>query len=173
MDTTSVLFLGPQKGDRIRAWDVNCKRFKSFGRPQLLKLTAQLTSFKKTSIESIVDYLTRADGMQNNLALVIGGTSGKMFVSIVLKGLPKEYENFATLEKYSREERTLEDLEEIKRDLINFDNKNVKKNRERILKSSTEMFRLPENGTYRKECRLKETVHEQTDVSPMKCFRCG
>ena len=64
LDTTSVLFLGPQKGDRIRAWDVKCKRFKSFERPQLIKLTAQLTSFKKTSSESIVDYLTRADGMQ-------------------------------------------------------------------------------------------------------------
>ena len=107
LDKTSVLFLRPHKGDGTRAWDVLCKRFKSFERPQLHKLIAQLTSLKKTSSESIVDYLTRADDMQYNLTLVNEGISEKMFVSIILKGLPKEYENFATLVKYSKDEKTL------------------------------------------------------------------
>ena len=97
-----------------------------------------------------------------------------MFVSIVLKGLPKDYENFATLEKYSREERTPEDLEEIQRDLINFDNKNVKTKTESVFfNQARKCFDYQKMGHIEKECRLKETVHEQTDVSPMKCFSCG
>ena len=110
LDKTSVLFLSPHKGDGNRAWDVLCKRFKSFERPQLHKLIAQLTSLRKTSSESIEDYLTRADDMQNNLTLVNEGISEKMFVSIILKGLPKEYENFAILLKYSKDEKTLEEI---------------------------------------------------------------
>ena len=73
LDKTSVLFLRPHKGDGTRAWDVLCKRFKSFERPQLHKLIAQLTSLRKTSSEIIVDYLSRADDMQYNLTV---GTKG-------------------------------------------------------------------------------------------------
>ena len=62
LDKTS-LFLRPYKGDGTRAWDVQCKRFKIFERPQLHKLIAQLTSCRKTSSRSIVDYLIRADDM--------------------------------------------------------------------------------------------------------------
>ena len=61
--------------------------------------------------------------MQNNLRLVDDGMSEKIIVSIFLKGLPKEYESFATLVKRSKDEET---LKEIKRDLVNFDNENVK-----------------------------------------------
>ena len=93
LDKTSVLFLRPHKGDGTRAWDVLCKRFKNFERPQRHKLIAQLTSLRKTSSKSIVDYLNRADDMQYNLTLVNEGISEKVFVSIILKGLPKEYEN--------------------------------------------------------------------------------
>ena len=123
LDKTSVLFLRPHKGDGTIAWDVLWNRFKSFKRLQLYKLKAQLASLKKTTCESIVDYLTRADDMQYNLTLVNDGMSEKMFVSNFLKGLPKEYESFATLVKQSKDEET---LKEIKRDLVNFDNENVK-----------------------------------------------
>ena len=81
---------------------------KCFKRPHLHKLIAQLTSLRKTSSESIVYYLTRADDMQHNLTLVNEGISEKMLFSIILNGLPKEFENFATIVKYSKDEKTLE-----------------------------------------------------------------
>ena len=80
LDKSSVLFLRPYKGDGTRAWDVLCKRFKSFEKPQLHKLMAKLTSLRKIFSESIVDYLTRADDMQYNLTLVNEGISEKMLV---------------------------------------------------------------------------------------------
>ena len=42
----------------------------------------------------------------------------KMFTSILLKGVPNQFDNFFTLVKYSREDKS---LDELKRDLINFD----------------------------------------------------
>ena len=134
-------------------------------------MIAQLTSLKKTSSESIVDYLTRADDMQYNLTVVNEGISEKMLISIILKGLPKEYENFTTLVNYSKDERT---LGEIKRDLINFDNENVKTKTESVfLNKERKCFKCQKTGNIAKECRLKKTTHGQTNASPMRCFKCG
>ena len=67
--------------------------------------------------------------MNYNLTLVYEGVSKKMFVSIIIKGLPKEYERFTTLVKISKEEKG---LEEIRRDFLNFDNEIDQKKNERI-----------------------------------------
>ena len=86
--------------------------------------------------------------MQYNLTRVNEGISEKMFISIILKGLPKEYENFETLVNYSKDEKT---LEQIKLDLINFDNENVKTETESVFfNKKREIIQLPENGTYSK-----------------------
>ena len=124
-----------------------------------------------TSNESIVDYLTRAYHVQYNLTLVNEGIRKKIFVSIILKGLPKEYVNFATLVKYSKDEKT---LNEIKRDLMTFDNKKVNTKTESVLfNEDRNCFNCQKMGHIAKECRLKKTIHEQTKASPMKCFKCG
>ena len=94
-----------------------------------------------------------------------------MFVSIILKGLPKEYENFATLVKYSKDEKT---LEEKKRDLIHFDNENVKTKTESVFfNKEWKCFNCQKMGHIAKECRFKKTIPEQTKASQMKCFKCG
>ena len=148
-----------------------CKRFKSFERPQIHKLIAQLTSIRKTSSESIVGYLTRADDMQYNLTIVNEGISEKMFASKNLKGLPKEYESFVTLVNYSKDKKT---LEEIKRDLINFDNENVKTKTESVfVNRERKCFNCQKMGHIAKECRPKKTTHEQIKASSMRCFKCA
>ena len=109
--------------------------------------------------------------MQYNLTLVNEGISEKMFVSIILKGLPKEYENFATLVKYRKNEKT---VEEIKRDLINFDKENVKTKTESVFfNKERKCFNCEKMGHIAKECRFKKTTPEQTKASQMKCFKCG
>ena len=41
-----------------------------------------------------------------------------MLNSIILKGLPKQFETFSTIAMFSRDEKS---LDEFKRDLVNFD----------------------------------------------------
>ena len=61
----------------------------------------------------MIDYLTRAEEIQYNLEQVNEGVSEKMLISIILKGLPKQFETFSIIAKFSRDE---ESLDELKRD---------------------------------------------------------
>ena len=102
--------------------------------------------------------------MEYNLILVNERISEKMFVSKILKGLPKEYENFATLVKYSKDEKT---LVEIKRDLINFDNDYIKTRTESVFfDKERKCFNREKKKHIAKECRLKKTIHEQIKAFP-------
>ena len=94
-----------------------CKRFKKFQRPRLQILISDLTNLRKYNNESLVDYITRAEDMQLNLSEVDESISEKMFVSILLKGLPREFECFCTLVNNGQDKT----LDEIKRDLIKFE----------------------------------------------------
>ena len=80
LDKKSVLFLRPYKGNGSKAWDVLRKRFKSFERPRLQKLISELTTLKKNSNETVIDYLIRAEEIQYNLEQVNEGVSEKMLI---------------------------------------------------------------------------------------------
>ena len=76
LDTKSV-FLRLYRGKGSEAWSVLCKRFKIFERPRLQKLIYDLINLRKSNNESIVDYITRAEGMQLNLSEVNESISEK------------------------------------------------------------------------------------------------
>ena len=120
LDKQSVLYLRPYKRDGAQAWDALTERFRSFERPRLQKLVSELTSLFKRDDESLIDYITRAEELQYNLNQFNEGLSEKLFKSILLKGLPNEFDNFVTLFKYGSDDKS---LNELKRDLINFDTK--------------------------------------------------
>ena len=90
--------------------------------PRLQKLISDLTNLRKYNNENIVDYITRGEDMQLNLSEVDESISEKMFVSILLKGLPRDFESFGTLVKYGQDKT----LDETKRDLINFESEKRK-----------------------------------------------
>ena len=60
--------------------------------------------------------------MQLNLSEVDESMSERMFVSKLLKGLPREFESFCTLVKFGQDKT----LDEIKRDLIHFESEKRK-----------------------------------------------
>ena len=106
-------------------------------------LIEKLTSLRKEPSETVVDYITRAEDFQYNLQQIGEGVSEQMLISVLLKGLTREYATFVTMVKFSKDKK---DLEELKRDLINFE------------------F---DNKTNRKE---ESAFNVGT---PIKCFTCG
>ena len=118
LDKQSVLYLRPYKGDGAQAWDVLTKRFRSFERSRLQKLVSELTRLVKRDVESLIEYITRAEELQYNFNQVNEDLSEKMLTSILLKVRPNEFDNFVTLVRYGSEDKS---LDELKRDLISFD----------------------------------------------------
>ena len=170
----SVLFLRPYRGKGSEAWSVLCKRFKSFERPRLQKLISDLTNLRKYNNESIVDYITRAEDMQLNLSEVNESISENMFVSILLKGLPREFESFCTLVKYGQDKT----LDEIKRDLINFDsekrnNRNTDKSESVFFTNDRTCFNCHNRGHIAKFCRAQRSgPNKEKPNSKITCFKC-
>ena len=97
------------------------------------------------------------------------GLSEKMFISIIMKGLPNEKESVTTLVNFSKEEKV---LEENKGDHINFDNENVKS--ESIFYNKEQKgFNYQKVGHIDKDCRFKKVNTKQIRGQLIKCFKCG
>ena len=112
------MYLRSHKGDGPKAWEVLQAKYKSYERPRLQQLVEKLTSLRKLPSENITEFICRAEACQYELKQVGEAVTEKMLVAMVLKGLPREYETFVTLVKFSCESKS---LDEIKRDLINFE----------------------------------------------------
>ena len=174
LNKKSVLFLRPYGGKRSEARSVLYKRFKSFERPSLQKLISDLTKLKKYNSESIVDYITRAEDMKLNLSEVDKSISEKMFFSILLKGLPREFESFCTLVKYGQDKT----LDEIKRDLINFESekrndRNTEKSESVFYTNDRTCFNCHQRGHIAKFCRAQPSEpNKEKPNSKITCFKC-
>ena len=169
------MFLKPYKGKGSKAWEILCKSFKSAERPRLQQFISDLTSIRMKTNESVVDFITRAEELQYNLDEVDEGLSEKMFVSIILKGLPKEFNTFCTLVKFSKDDKS---LNKIKKDLLNFesDQRNEKEETEHSFISRIKScFRCNKTGHTAAHCRSKlvnKVNQSSSDRPPVKCFRC-
>ena len=69
-------------------------------------MISDLISIRMKANDSVDDYITRAEELQYDLDEVDEGSIEKMFVSIILKGLPKEFNTFCVLDKFSKVIRT-------------------------------------------------------------------
>ena len=105
------------KEDGPKAWAVLCDRHKSCERPRLQKLIEKSTNLKMIANESVIDYITRAEKVESKLREVDEQVSEHMLISIILKGLPDDFDNFVANRKFSKAEQN---LDSIKRDLVNF-----------------------------------------------------
>ena len=98
-----------------------------------------------------------------------------MFVSIILKGLPKEFNTFSTSVKLSKDDKS---LNEIKKNLIHFetDHRNEKEETEHSSISRTKTcFRCNKTVHIAAHCRSKlvnKVNQSSSNRPPVKCFRC-
>ena len=103
----------PYKEDSPKAWAVKCDRYKSCERPRLQQLIEKLTNLIMVAIESVVDYITRAEELQSNLREVDEQVSELMLISIILKGLTDDFDNFVSICKFSNDEKSWIVLKEV------------------------------------------------------------
>ena len=112
--------------------------------------------------------------MQLNLSEVDESVSEKMFVSILLKGLPREFESFCTLVKYGQDKT----LDEIKRDLINFESekrndRNTENSESVFFTKDRTCFSCHKRGHIAKFCCAQPSEpNKEKPNSKITCFKC-
>ena len=123
----------------------------------------------------MIDYLTRAEEIQYNLDQVNEGVSEKMLISIILKGFPKQFETFSTIAKFSRDEKS---LDELKRDLMNFDSERQVIEKEHAFNSENRVcFKCHKRGHVghvSKQCRenLSSRRDSEDRARKIQCYEC-
>ena len=121
IDKRSLLLIKRDcKGNGLAAWTKLKEQYKSSARPRVMNLMGQFTSLKLASPESIADYLIRAEELCYDLEEAGETVSDSMLTSLVLKGLPREYESFVTVKNYSGGEVKLE-FATLKKELLNYE----------------------------------------------------
>ena len=117
LDRKSVMLIKRDKPDGSAAWNRLQSYFKSTERPRVQRMLNEISNLKLEASESIKDYILRSENLQMNLQEAGEGISEKMMIAMLLKGLPKEFDNFTTVVNFSKDAKS---LDEIKRDLSNF-----------------------------------------------------
>ena len=107
LDRRSVLMLTNDcKGDGQKAWEMLRNHFNSTETPRLMNLLEKFTTLRLEPSEGMVDYLTRAEHVSKQLELAGEKVSENMLTSIVLKGLPQEYDYYKTVHDFSKDKAT-------------------------------------------------------------------
>ena len=78
----------------------------------------EVTTLRLEPTESMVDYLTRAEYVSKQLEIAGEKFSENMLTSIVLKGLPSEYDYFKTVDDFSKDKAS---FAEVKKALKKFE----------------------------------------------------
>ena len=98
--------------------------------------------------------------------------SEKMLISIILEGLPKQFETFSTIAKFSRDEKN---LDELKRDLVNFDSERQVIEKEHAFNSENRVcFKCHKRGHVSKQCRenLSSRRDSEDRARKIQCYEC-
>ena len=103
LDSRSILMLTNDcKGDGPKAWQLLRDHFNSTETTKLMNLLEKFTTLRLEPTESMADYLTRAEYVSKHLEHAGEKVSENMLTSIVLKGLPSEYDYFKTVHDFPK-----------------------------------------------------------------------
>ena len=92
--------------------------------------------------------------------------------SIILKGPPKQFESFSTIAKLSRDEKS---LDELKKNLVNFDSERQVIEKELAFNSENRVcFKCHKSGPVSKQCRenLGSRRYSEDKARKIQCYEC-
>ncbi len=96
-DRSLSLVIRDARDDGRRALEILREHYQGKGKPRIITLYTELTSLKKQENETIVDYVIRAERSATALREADEVISDALLIAMVLKGLPSEYNTFATV----------------------------------------------------------------------------
>jgi len=89
-----------------RALEILRNHYAGRGKPRIIALYTELTSLRKSSTESVTDYVIKAETAAAALRNAEETISDGLLISMVLKGLPDEYKSFVVVITQSDKQMT-------------------------------------------------------------------
>jgi gag-polypeptide of LTR copia-type len=83
--------------DGRRALEILRNHYAGRGKPRIIALYTELTSLRKSSTESVTDYVIKAETAAAALRNAEETISDGLLISMVLKGLPDDYKSFVVV----------------------------------------------------------------------------
>jgi hypothetical protein len=167
IDNKSINYIRKHKGDGPEAWQLLRSKYKSVEKPRIHNLQQTLLNIKMKPGESVDDYICRAETLQTELEEVEENVTESMFKSIVLGGLPQQYNQIVTLHNFSNTEIPFETL---KKNLVNFEqtNKQVKNDESAFATKEKTCYNCGKPGHIKAECRYRNKPETRNT-----CYNCG
>ena len=113
-DRSLSLVIRDARDDGRKALEVLRQHYQGKGKPRIISLYTKLTSLKKEENEPIVDYVIRAESFATALRNAEEAISDALFIAMVLKGLPREYNTFATVAVQREKQMTFAEFKSAK-----------------------------------------------------------
>ena len=159
-DRSLSLIIREAKDDGRKALKVLREHYQGNGKPRVIALYTELTSLRKGENETTTDYIIRAETAATALKTVKEVISDGLLISMVLKGLPRNYKTFSTVVIQREKQMT---FSEFKTALRNYEEKeksyNSHDNQDNVMFSKQRFtgkcFKCDKQGHKSTECRMK------------------
>ena len=158
------------KGDGRAAWLMIAEHFKSTERPRVLTLMSRLTNLKLEETEDVGDYLIRAEEIEADLHDAGEEITKSMMFSLVLKGLPSEYETFVTVQNMQKGDI---DYPGMKKALVNFSNTRKASEPQGSAAFSAAMSKIKCYGCGEPGHKKPACPKSKKKGAKGACFKCG
>ena len=96
-DISLSLVIRDAKNDGRKAIQILRAHYLGTSKPRIISLYTELTTLRKGSDETALEYLIRAENFASALNSAGEQVSDGLLIAMVLKGLPKEYQSFSTV----------------------------------------------------------------------------
>ena len=96
-DRSLSLVMRDAKDKGRKALKILRGHYLSSGKPRVIALYTELTSLKKSTSETVTDYMVRAETAAALLKTIGENVSDGLLVAMVLKGLPSDFNPFTTV----------------------------------------------------------------------------
>ena len=106
-DRSLSLIIRDAKNDGRKSLEILRQHYMAASEMRVIGLYTELTSLKKSSTETLTDYLVRAETASAQLKNAGETVSENLLIAMILKGLPDSFQSFVTVTTQRKERHTL------------------------------------------------------------------
>ena len=161
-DKSLNLIIRDAEDDGRKAFEILQDHYQGTSKPKIISLYCELTSLKKSTNETVTEYMLRAETTATRLKQAKENVSEGLLIAMVLKGLPDSYKAFSTIITQADEDKM--DFQKFKVSLRSYEESEAARSGPETSKDdvfSLNCFRCGKPGHLKKNCRAKFSTNKK------------